>query len=253
MKQQRLIPLTGAGNFRDLGGYQSQEKRKVAWGKIYRADSLSNLTPADLEELKKRHVTVDCDLRTAFEQRAMPDKLTEEIRYVDCHVYAEEGDTDQQADVPGEILQTGYLGSIYQHILLNVHSQHAFGAVMQHLINLPAKEALVFHCSAGKDRTGMMAALILKTLGVDDQTIIKDYLLTNQLYDFASSRQLPSEEQLGQMVAKMNTTKGDAPVMKGFLQTLEQGWGTIDNFWQQQLGFSSEQLNSFRQKYLQPK
>ena len=250
MAKQRLVPLDGAMNFRDLGGYQTTDHQTVIWNKIYRADSLSDLSTGDLKQLTKRHVTVDCDLRSAFEQRAMPDQLTTEMKYVDCHVYAEEGDTDQQSDVPGEILPTDYLGSIYQHILLNIHSQHAFGKVMRELVNLAPDEALVFHCSAGKDRTGMMAALILKTLGVDDQTIIKDYLLTNQLYDFSAARQLPSANQLGQMVAKMNTTKGDGPVMKGFLTTLEQGWGSIDHFLIRQLGLSAEEIDKFRQRYL---
>lgn len=251
MAKQRLVPLDGAMNFRDLGGYQTTDQRTVAWGRIYRADSLSSLSANDLQLLTKRRVTVDCDLRTAFEQGAMPDKLAAGMKYVNCHVYAEEGDVDQQADVPGKILPTGYLGSIYQHIVLNVHSQQAFGKVMRELLRLAPDEALVFHCSAGKDRTGMMTALILKTLGVDDQTIIKDYLLTNQLYDFAASRQLPSADQMGQMVAKMNTTKGDGPVMKGFLATIEQGWGTIDQFLIRQLGLSRQDIDRFRQQFLE--
>lgn len=249
MKQTRLVPLTGAMNFRDLGGYHNTLGQTVAWGRIYRADSLSSLTDEDLAKLKQRHVAIDCDLRSAFEQRSMPDQLADGMRYVDCHVYAEEGDDDRQAKVPGNISLTDYLGSIYQHIILNIHSQHAFGQVMKELLTLEPTEALVFHCSAGKDRTGMMAALILKTLGVDDQTIIKDYLLTNQLYDFAASRQLPSADQMSEMVAKMNTTKGDGPVMKGFLQTIEQGWATIDQFLIQQLGLSQEQIKDFRHMY----
>lgn len=251
MKHTRLVPLAGAMNFRDLGGYHNDRGQTVSWGRIYRADSLSNLSVDDLEILKQRHITVDCDLRSAFEQRSMPDKLTDGIRYVDCHVYPEEGDDDRQVKTPGKVVTTDYLGSIYQHIILNVHSQHAFGQVMKELVTLAPDEALVFHCSAGKDRTGMMSALILKTLGVDDQTIIKDYLLTNGLYDFASSRQSLSDNQMSQLVAKMNTTKGDGPVMKGFLQTIEQGWQTIDCFLVQQLGLTQEQVDRLRKQYLQ--
>lgn len=250
MKDTRLVTLTGAMNFRDLGGYHNDRGQTVSWGRIYRADSLSDLDASDLAALKQRHITVDCDLRSAFEQRSMPDKLTNGIRYVDCHVYPEEGDDDRQSKTPGKVETTDYLGSIYQHIILNVHSQHAFGQVMKELVTLAPDEALVFHCSAGKDRTGMMAALILKALGVDDQTITKDYLLTNQLYDFAASRQSPSEDQMGQLVAKMNTTKGDGPVMKGFLQTIEQGWHTIDCFLVQQLGLPQEQIDRLRKQYL---
>lgn len=180
----------------------------------------------------------------------MPDKMTTEMRYVDCHVYPENNDEDTQVTVPGKLLETDYLGSIYQHVILNVHSQQAFGTVMKEALNLGEDEALVYHCSAGKDRTGMMSALILKTLGIDDETIIKDYLLTNELYSFSSSTQLLSDTDMGQMVDKMNTTKGDGPVMKGFLQTIEMGWGTIDNFLVQQLSLTKDQIEQFRAKFL---
>ncbi len=89
---------------------------------------------------------------------------------------------------------------------------------------------MVYHCSAGKDRTGMISALILMALGVDDDTIARDYMLTNKLYDFAVSRQIPSNDEISKMVAKMNVTKGEATAIRGITETVREGWGGFPQF-----------------------
>lgn len=250
VEQQRLIPLDGAMNFRDLGGYHTQNGQTVQWHRIFRADSLSQLSHQDLKRLAQMHVTVDCDLRSGYEQAMAPDRIGKHTRYVDVHVYPDEGDVDSEVSTPHPVKTDSMLAGIYQHVILNVHSQAMFKRVLAELLELPHDEALVYHCSAGKDRTGMMSAIILALLGVDDDTIIRDYLLTNELYDFAVQRQLPTDNEMGQLVAKMNLTKGDGPVMRGFLDTMEQGWGSVREFAQQQLGISKQEVKHLRQLYL---
>ncbi|WP_268872322.1 tyrosine-protein phosphatase [Limosilactobacillus secaliphilus] len=249
-KHERVITLDGPMNFRDLGGYQTQDGRAIKWGTIYRADDLSRLSHHDRQKLSALNITVDCDLRSSFEQMTAPDRHWSGVKYVDAHVYAENGEDDEQLDVPGVHEFNDMLGNIYQHVLLNVHSQLAFKQVLHELLNLPAGDALVFHCSAGKDRTGMVSALIMAVLGVDDNTIIKDYLLTNQLYSFAMSDQLKTNDELSQMIANMNVTKGDGPVMKGFLQTIHDGWGSAENLFTQRFGFTAKDIEDFRNKFL---
>lgn len=248
--QQRLISLDGAMNFRDLGGYRSTKGRIVQWHRIYRADSLSDLSHGDRQKLTQLHVTVDCDLRSGYEQAMAPDRIGKQIQFVDAHIYPDNGDVDKEITPPHPIQTTDMLAGIYQHVILNVHSQEMFKKVLDELLNLPEDEALVYHCSAGKDRTGMMSAIILSLLGVDDDTIIRDYLLTNELYDFAADRQLPTDNEMGQLVAKMNLTKGDGPVMRGFLDTMEQGWGSTQEFAKQQLGLSDHDIQQLRRRYL---
>ena len=95
----------------------------------------------------------------------------------------------------------------------------------------------------------MMAAIILKLLGVDDQTIIKDYLLTNQLFDYSRSLKVPTDTELSRLVDKMNTTQGDGPAMSGFLRTIELGWGSMNQYAVDQLGMTNEELRQFRKKF----
>lgn len=249
-ENQRLIPLDGAMNFRDLGGYPTLDGQTVKWHRIYRADSLSELSLHDRKTLNNMHITVDCDLRSGYEQAMAPDRIGKKIRYVDAHIYPDEGDVDQEVHAPHPIKTTDMLAGIYQHVILNVHSQAMFKRVLGELVSLPDDQALVYHCSAGKDRTGMMSAIILSLLGVDDDTIIRDYLLTNELYDFAAERQLPSDNEMGQLVAKMNLTKGDGPVMRGFLDTMEQGWGSVHNFANEKLKFSDHAIEQLQARYL---
>ncbi|WEV70802.1 tyrosine-protein phosphatase [Lactobacillus sp. ESL0785] len=257
MAHQRIVALDGPLNFRDVGGYQNSVGQTVKWNKIYRSDSLSSLTPHDQQKLADLHVTVDCDLRSAYEKETSPDKSWFKREFVDVPVYSEDI-ADQQNDrkvyrflhhIPD--MKDNFIGRIYQQTLLSPHSQDIFTQIFAQLLELPEDEALVYHCSAGKDRTGMVSALILMALGVDDDTIARDYLLTNELYDFAISRQLPSNDDISKMVAKMNVTKGEGIAIRGITETIRGGWGDFANFFQKQLGFTADDLMQLRRMYLE--
>ncbi|KRL63025.1 tyrosine-protein phosphatase [Lactobacillus psittaci] len=251
----RLVKLDGASNFRDLGGYVGLDGRKVKSGKLYRADSLSSLSDQDLETLTRLNIRIDCDLRSIYEQEMAPDKRWN-AELVDCHLYAEAGERNNK------FLEKwlhhikpvdDYLGQIYQRVILSPHSQKMFAQVFEKMLELADDQALVFHCSAGKDRTGMTAALILMGLGVDDETISKDYLLTNELYHFAYSNDEVSDDDLGKMVAKMNITRGEGQAITGITETIRMGWGSFDNFFIHVLGFSKDDLQEIRTKFLEAK
>ena len=247
---QRLIPFDGTMNFRDLGGYQTTDGHTIKWQKIYRSDSLSNLSAHDLDRFKQLGITVDCDLRSGYEQQMAPDHINDDLKYVDAHIYPDEGDVDEEVRPTKPIPEVNMLAGIYQHVILNLHSQQMFKRVLAELLVLPADQALVFHCSAGKDRTGMTSAIILSLLDVDDETIIRDYLLTNELYDFAGQRQLPSDNEMGALVAQMNLTKGDGPVMRTFLDTVNDVWDSMTMFVHHQLGLSNREIQQLKDKYL---
>lgn len=250
-QHHRLIKLNQAMNSRDLGGYQTQDGKTVKWGRLFRADSLSSLDSHDQKVMQSLHIQTVCDLRSRFEQHMAPDQVPAGMKVIDCHVYPEDHDENEQLsfnDLPHG--HTSFAG-IYQSTLLSTHSQAMFARVLHATLDLGDQSALVFHCSAGKDRTGMMAALILTLLGVDDETIIRDYLLTNQLYDFAIGRQLPDDTEMGKLVAKMNLTRGDGPIMQNFLASIRAGWGSPDEFAKQQLQMTDQEITTFRKRFLE--
>lgn len=247
---QRLIPLHQAMNFRDLGGYQTKSGQTVSWGRIFRADSLSYLDDHDRALLNQLNLQTVCDLRSTYEQHMAPDQLDPNWQLLDCHIYPEDDDDNQQLDKPLTSHNYSPFADMYRSTLLSTHSQAMFAKVLQAILALPAEKSLVFHCSAGKDRTGMMAAIILALLGVDDEMIIRDYLLTNQLYRFSASDQLPSDNEIAKMVANMNLTRGVGQVMTNFLDGMRDGWGSIDNYAIQQLQMSANDLAQLKQKLL---
>ena len=255
MTRQRVIELDQPVNFRDLGGYTGLNGRQVKWGKIYRSAALNEMSTRDMATLCKLHITVDCDLRTSREQRAYPDLLWPGARLVSVGLYAE-GERFEEKHALLRFLHhipvfDDYLPSIYQRVLLNSHSEEAIAKVFKELLRLPEDQALVYHCAAGKDRTGVISVMILMALGVDDDTIARDYMLTDELYDFSWKKQHPTNEKLSQIIAKMNVTRGEGPAIKGITETIRQGWGSFDKFWVKRLGLSKAELAKFRKMYLE--
>jgi protein tyrosine/serine phosphatase len=169
----RRLGFTGAFNFRDLGGYATEDGRIVRWRTLYRADALHRLPDAELDELGALGVRTVLDLRTAKELehgKFQADHL--DITHLHLSVLAEiwspEGlDLDAEPSV--------VLGQLYLQ-MLEVGAP-AFAAALRVLAD-PAQVPAVFHCAAGKDRTGVLAALVLALLGVDEDTIAGDYALT---------------------------------------------------------------------------
>jgi protein-tyrosine phosphatase len=175
---ERLLPLQGGRNFRDLGGYRGAGGRQVRWGKIYRSGVMSGLTNADFDYLSALGIKTICDLRSPQERAGEPSPYLAngKIKVVSfdydmgpsmaklAGAKTRDQAIDVFADAYGLFLET-----------LTPHYTDLFA-------RLVANEGpLTLNCSAGKDRTGVGSALILSVLGVPRETVIADYALT-QVY-----------------------------------------------------------------------
>ena len=175
---RRLIALEAAHNVRDLGGYVIGDGRTIAWGRLLRGDGLHHLTPADLDALTPIGLRTVIDLRTpgeVDERGAFPiDRMPVEL------VHQPVIDTTwSRDDVPrfdaAPNPEAEFLTFAYATMLAEGGAR--FGAAIRRLA-APGALPAIFHCAAGKDRTGIMAALLLAGLGVDDDVIVADYGLT---------------------------------------------------------------------------
>ncbi len=167
----RFVPLEGAFNFRDLGGYPARAGQTLRWRTLYRADALHHLPDHELDTLGALGVRTALDLRTDEEVDAGRIEV-DSITHVHLPVLGrtwEPRKLDPDADA-GEVL-----GSLYIE-MLDVGAPALAGALtmLADAGRLPA----VFHCAAGKDRTGVLAAMVLSLLGVNDEIIIADYSLS---------------------------------------------------------------------------
>lgn len=179
---ERRLPLQGAVNFRDLGGYATAAGRRVKWGRVFRSDHLSGLTGRDLTFLRRMRIQSVCDFRTSAEAQRRPDRFPgngpgkyfhlplDHLRFDPTTIFQKlkQGDTSW---LTPEFLIEGYILNIEK-------SAPVWGEVFKRLAD-PGQLPLVFHCTGGKDRTGTCAALILLSLGVSEETVIFDHGLSN--------------------------------------------------------------------------
>lgn len=161
------IPVPGTYNFRDVGGYPA-DGGVIRAGKLFRADALGRIGDAGKETLRELGVKVVIDLRDDFEADAMPDDLDGlDVSVLRLPVF--EGSGASQATIGATLVD------LYEKILLQ-HRDVVVRALRE--IADTGEEPVVVHCTAGKDRTGMVIALALLAVGVDRETVLDDYAAT---------------------------------------------------------------------------
>lgn len=169
----RTVELQGCCNFRDLGGYPTVDGRRTRWRRLFRADGLAQLTEPDLEVLEEIGMRSVIDLRTELEVEARGRYQPHAPHVVYHHLPLT--DTLPGAEQTPEWGDTGFVVRRYASMLGDgTASVAAALTLLADPANLPA----VFHCSVGKDRTGVLAAVVLGLLGVPDEVIVDDYALS---------------------------------------------------------------------------
>jgi protein-tyrosine phosphatase len=178
---ERKVALEGSPNFRDLGGYKTASGRHVRWGRIYRSGKLSSLTEADIHYFKRLGVSLVCDFRLDYERHSEPGWLGDEDapHRVELPVSPGSSGSFKKRAHDGIIEvydATDLMKDMNRDFVINQTSQYA----RMFQLMLRGDHPILIHCAAGKDRTGFGAAIILDVLGVEEETIVEDYLLTNQ-------------------------------------------------------------------------
>ncbi len=166
----RHIPLDGAVNFRDLGGYQAADGRTIRWRTLFRADGLARLTDPDRAVIRKLGIATVIDLRTTFEVEGGRFPV-EEIPVGFHHVPL----LDEMPDPEAFKMVPGMLSTQYRDMTTDAAPQ--IGRVLSIVAERHA-HPLIVHCTAGKDRTGVLVAVLLGVLGVPDEVIVEDYVLS---------------------------------------------------------------------------
>lgn len=250
---ERRLPLENARNFRDLGGYRTLDGRRVRWGMLYRSDSLHRLSDDDEIALSRLPLRRIIDFRDPEERRArvsrLPDPAPElvtipvateqfnataierrirdrEVAGIDFWALMEEGNREFVSDFEEE----------FSHFFM--------------LLANPDAIPTVFHCTAGKDRTGFAAALVLLALGVPRETVIRDYMLTNLYTANAAERtlfwlraylffQTPADQLRPLFEARRD-------FLEAALDEIDTRWGSFDVYLREALGVPDEQRDALR-------
>ncbi len=170
---QRLLPMEGAANVRDLGGYAAADGKHVKWRTVLRADALNALTAADLDYLARIPLRTVIDFRDSVEVAAAPDRLPTSVQYR-CALPIETGSLVNFDSVTTENAPLVLIDANRSFVRDWQGVYKEFFRLLQEEGNAP----LLLHCTAGKDRTGYAALLFLLSLGVDRETAIEDYMLS---------------------------------------------------------------------------
>ena len=251
---ERFVQLQGAANFRDLGGYPTIDDRHVKWGLIYRSEALGRLSEEDLTHLNARGLRLICDLRTPREITRLPDRVPINAQWTATPT--QEGDFDMSM-LPTLLFNRKLIPDLMRQSYPQQLAQNAihFGAILARFAesdNLPA----VFHCSAGKDRAGLTAALLLGLLGVPDKTIIEEYTLSNLAFDKLYTAYVEDNRALLQpfgipMKELQPMLIADPTWMEGALSFVKENYGSIQAYLLQATGMDAAILDRIRDNLLE--
>jgi protein-tyrosine phosphatase len=250
---KRHVVLQGAANFRDLGGYKTKSGKTVKWGKIYRSADISKLTDADVAVLEAKNIAYDIDFRGNQESAQAPDKVIPGVKYTLLPAGSDSLNTwikDMVAAPKGKDVGDSLLTSFYGN---TKYLSARYRPFFDQLLVVPDDKSLMFHCTAGKDRTGIAAALFLYSLGVPYKTIVEDYTATNYYRSAENVRSIKG--MMGMLHVDETTARSMMAAKKEYLDAtftaINKQYGSIDNFIKNQLGLDNKELATLKSKYLE--
>jgi protein-tyrosine phosphatase len=255
---ERLLPLQGGRNFRDLGGYRTVDGRMVRWGRLYRSGSMAHLTEADYGYLGQLGIRVICDFRTSAERATEPTNWPA--------ASAPRTFSRDYANPTGSFLGAasggGPTATSVHGLMINLYRampyDHAASYRRMFAELVAGHTPLAFNCSAGKDRTGVAAGLLLTVLGVPHDQVLADYALTDKLVDYAAltsntGRPPPAGfEAIARLSPEVRAPllRSDPAYLQAALDAVKEREGSVSNFIRDRLGVSTADVMTLRALYL---
>lgn len=245
---QRLVPMQGALNFRDIGGYKTTDGKEVRWDRVFRSASISKLTDSDLKTMNQKKIHTVIDFRGNAESAAAPDRLLPETDYT-----LSPAGSDSLPDMKkiALLLKEGnFLDKMYGAEGIPYFGDR-YRPLFVKLLTLNDDEALLYHCTGGRDRTGMATALFLYTLGVPEATIEADFTASNvYLQPMMGQMTAPMAKASGLSAEEINRQMALRPeLIRTFFAAIKTRYGSIEHFLQQEMGIGEKERTILRKKY----
>ena len=248
----KLLDFENVLNFRDLGGYHTAKKARVKFGQVYRAGSLAHLTASEQADLVALGIQAVMDFRDYSETEVYPDNLPEGLTYYNLRVYPFRRHLWQNLGpltyLKIRAWKLTYQEKVYLQMAFDPHAQKAYRKFFQILLKTQAP--LIFHCTAGKDRTGLAAFYLLSVLGIQEEEVNQDYLLTNLIYAAYNDQDLTQLLTQGTTASLAQRLNQDYHLALENLQVVRQvcqmKYGTVINFVTQVLGVSLQDIEALK-------
>lgn len=251
----RSLHLESVSNFRDVGGYRTADGFWVRMGVAYRSNGLARLNPGDYKRLGDLKLHLICDLRMDDERRRLPDPEIPGAQLVVADVVADSpiardrlqlAALSKSGDAAGvaEFVKTAYRGFVTLP-----SARAAYHLVFARLAdegNLPT----LFHCTAGKDRSGWAQAILLMILRVPKSTIVQDYVLTDRYMSTSALQQIRKSMPEANDTAARRLVAADPAFLEAAFQEVDERFGSFDNYLHEGLGLDIALLDSIRTNFL---
>ena len=284
MGEKQSIELSGVQNARELGGYLSEDGRRVKQGVFLRTAKLFDGNEEDFRRLREVYrVAKIIDFRSIEEienspvmasisgnDLPCPDPQMEGVQYIHLPIldmeemeqcvkgeFGEEIDMSDFFKMLGLMMEKGYVGdNMYLGFLDGALGKQSYGRFFQELLSLEEGRSVLFHCTQGKDRTGLAAMLILSALDVSEEIIIEDYMLTNEYY----RDKIAGERKMLEMSGKVPADRMDEflmimdqvneKTMYHVIAHLKEKYGSVKKYIMNGLGISEDAMERFKDRFL---
>jgi protein-tyrosine phosphatase len=241
---ERRVELEGAVNFRDLGGYLTGDGQRTRWRVLFRADGLGELSEVDITLLRQLGLRTVIDLRSDYEvEQNRFDTDAHPVTFHHFPFIKQLPDADSWNQAPG------LLGEQYKEMLVDA-AAHIAGALR--VLAAPDAMPAVFHCTAGKDRTGLLAAVLLSVLGVPEETVVADYALSGEAMARLRAKLMLKYPDGKDVIADLDEVfSADPTNMVNLFVYLRQTYGSIEGY-AEAIGVAGPTVDGLRAALLEP-
>jgi len=253
MLADRSLHLRSASNFRDAGGYRTQDGHWVRMGLVYRSNGLGALSAEDLDQLQNLQLHLVCDLRMDEERQRSPDPAFTNARAISANVSADslhraEGLLEAMRS-PDSSALTNFMKGAYRDFVDLPSAQAAYHQLFERLAE-PSNLPTVFHCTAGKDRTGWAQAVLLSILRVPRHTILQDYVLTDRFMSAAALEQIHKSLPDATEQASNAIVRADPTYLEAAFREVDERYGSFDKYLQDGLHLEPATVAAIRINFL---
>lgn len=268
---EKTIGLEKVVNARDLGGYTMSDGRKIKKGRLLRGGSLAKATDEDLRILEDDfRVAIDFDFRTQMEVKHSPDRKLKDAQYLWLPTIDESTETVGKMNLPIEAYRDlpGYLEThafdpivkqvatkMYTEMVRNEYTQLQYAAFLLMIQDIDDDRAVYWHCSQGKDRTGLGAAFILAALGADRNTIMEDFEVSNNYYRNETEECMARIRRVGggeeEFDAALTFIGVNSEYFENALDIIDKEYGSMDDYLRNQLILRDKDIEALRDKFLE--
>lgn len=265
--EKQALGLDGVPNARQLGSYINRDGKRIKHGVLIRCGVLSKASNHDLQLLKEKyHVNYVFDLRTAYEVNRWPDRIIEGATYVNMPIQDDNNNFWQLIlEAPGDTAEEKLINfamnpqanvmmkKLYVGMVSDEYCQLQYAALLDRILR--SEGTMLWHCTQGKDRTGLAAAFLLAALGFDRKTIVDDFALTNIPYQPNIDRLFLKLKLRGANKDAFDTIQAEEGVsirnFEAALDFIDENYGSMENYIKEIFVLTDNELNTLKDKFLE--